>query len=165
MRLPGEDAELLGIDRDGERAAGELAARAWIGPVVVAMLGDPPCLVTEFVAGKPMRPEELREPEALAEVAAALRTLHACEERLPTTFSSGTAFGNHDREWMHRHLPRYDEVHIHDVTSQWACFGVWRPGAREALQPLTPQDLATKPSRTLPCARRRSATCRCGCCG
>ncbi|MGN6217233.1 MAG: GcvT family protein [Solirubrobacterales bacterium] len=54
---------------------------------------------------------------------------------------TGTAFGNHDREWMRRHLPGGDEVRVHDVTSQWACFGIWGPRAREALQPLTPQDL------------------------
>jgi len=57
---------------------------------------------------------------------------------------TGTAFGNHDREWMRRHLPDGDEVRIHDVTSQWACFGIWGPRAREALQPLTPQDLGNE---------------------
>lgn len=88
VRLPGKDTELLGIDRLAERAAGEAASRAGVGPEVVAMLDDPPCLVTRFVAGEPMRPEELREPEAVAEVAAVLRTLHACEEQLPTSFSS-----------------------------------------------------------------------------
>jgi thiamine kinase-like enzyme len=88
VRLPGKDTELLGIDRGAERAAGELAARAGVGPEVVAMLDDPPCLVTRFVVGEPMAPEELREPEAIAEVATALRTLHACEECLPARFSS-----------------------------------------------------------------------------
>ncbi|HEX2266468.1 MAG TPA: phosphotransferase, partial [Solirubrobacterales bacterium] len=48
----------------------------------------PPCLVTEFVLGEPMQAPELREPETLAEVATALRSLHAREERLPTEFSS-----------------------------------------------------------------------------
>ena len=52
------------------------------------MLDDPPCLVTEFVVGEPMSAAELREPAALAEVAAALRALHGCEERLPVAFSS-----------------------------------------------------------------------------
>jgi thiamine kinase-like enzyme len=88
VRLPGKDTELLGIDRGAERAAGELAARAGVGPEVVAMLDDPPCLVTRFVVGEPMRAEELREPATIAEVAAALRMLHACEERLPVAFSS-----------------------------------------------------------------------------
>jgi thiamine kinase-like enzyme len=88
VRLPGKDTELLGIDRGAERAAGELAAGAGIGPEVVAMLDDPPCLVTRFVVGEPIGAEELRRPEAIVEVATALRTLHACEERLPVEFSS-----------------------------------------------------------------------------
>jgi thiamine kinase-like enzyme len=88
VRLPGKDTSLLGIDRAAEREAGELAARAGVGPEVVAMLDDPPCLVTRFLVGEPMRAEELREPEAVAEVAAALRTLHGCEEPLPSRFSS-----------------------------------------------------------------------------
>src|SRR5215203_3841862 len=57
---------------------------------------------------------------------------------------TGTAFGNHDRAWMRRHLPGGDEVRIHDVTSQWACFGIWGPRARQVLQPLTPQDLGNE---------------------
>jgi glycine cleavage system aminomethyltransferase T/glycine/D-amino acid oxidase-like deaminating enzyme len=61
------------------------------------------------------------------------------EERF--SIVTGTAFGNHDREWMRRHLPDADEVRVHDVTSRWACFGIWGPRAREVLQPLTPQDL------------------------
>jgi len=88
VRLPGKDTELLGIDRAAERAAGELAARVGVGPAVVALLDDPPCLVTEFVVGEPMGAEELRAPAALAEVAAALRALHGCEERLAAAFSS-----------------------------------------------------------------------------
>ncbi|HET9592884.1 MAG TPA: phosphotransferase [Solirubrobacterales bacterium] len=87
VRLPGKDTELLGIDRAAERAAGELAAGVGIAPEVVAMLDDPPCLVTRFVVGEPMGAEELRAPAAIAEVAAALRALHACEERLPVEFS------------------------------------------------------------------------------
>jgi thiamine kinase-like enzyme len=88
VRLPGKDTGLLGIDRAAERLAGELAARAGVGPEVVAMLDDPPCLVTRFLVGEPVAAEALREPDAVAEVAAALRTLHACEERLPVAFSS-----------------------------------------------------------------------------
>ncbi|MFL5872152.1 MAG: FAD-dependent oxidoreductase [Solirubrobacterales bacterium] len=57
---------------------------------------------------------------------------------------TGTAFGNHDREWMRRLLPGCDEVWIDDVTSQWACFGIWGPRAREVLQPLTPPDLGNE---------------------
>src|SRR3954471_22665329 len=88
VRLPGKDTELLGIDRGAERAAGELAAQAGIGPGVVAMLDDPPCLVTQFVVGTPMSAEELHEPEAVGAVAAARGTLPGCGEPLPIAFSS-----------------------------------------------------------------------------
>jgi thiamine kinase-like enzyme len=88
VRLPGKDTGLLGIDRTAERAAGELAARAGIGPEVLAMLVDPPCLVTRFVVGEPMPAEELRGSGTIAEVAAALRALHGCGERMPVAFSS-----------------------------------------------------------------------------
>jgi thiamine kinase-like enzyme len=87
VRLPGKDTEMLGINRTAERAAGELAAGVGIAPEVVAMLDDPPCLVTQFLVGEPMSAAELRRPEAVAEVAAALRTLHACAEPLPVEFS------------------------------------------------------------------------------
>ena len=57
---------------------------------------------------------------------------------------TGTAFGNHDREWVRRHLPDDGSVQVHDVTSQWACLGIWGPRARDVLQALTPQSLANE---------------------
>jgi 4-methylaminobutanoate oxidase (formaldehyde-forming) len=64
------------------------------------------------------------------------------EERF--SIVTGTAFGNHDREWIRRHLPGDGSVQVRDVTSQWACFGIWGPRARDVLQPLTPQDLGNE---------------------
>ncbi len=70
------------------------------------------------------------------------------EERF--SIVTGTAFGNHDREWIRRHLDRGggangdSSVQVNDVTSGWACFGVWGPRAREVLAPLTPQDLGNE---------------------
>jgi glycine cleavage system aminomethyltransferase T/glycine/D-amino acid oxidase-like deaminating enzyme len=57
---------------------------------------------------------------------------------------TGTAFGNHDRAWMARHLPEDGSARIADVTSAWCCFGIWGPKAREVLQPLTPADLGNE---------------------
>ncbi|HET7120915.1 MAG TPA: choline/ethanolamine kinase family protein [Solirubrobacterales bacterium] len=88
VRLPGKDTRLLEIDREAERTAGELAARAGVGPEVLLLLEDPPCLVTVFVEGEAMSPAELREPMALEEVAGALRRLHGCGEAIPAAFSS-----------------------------------------------------------------------------
>jgi glycine cleavage system aminomethyltransferase T/glycine/D-amino acid oxidase-like deaminating enzyme len=62
------------------------------------------------------------------------------EERF--SIVTGTAFGNHDREWIRRHLPDDGRVQVRDVTSAFACFGIWGPRARDVLQPLTPQDLS-----------------------
>jgi thiamine kinase-like enzyme len=76
VRLPGKDTELLGIDRAAERDATAAAFAAGVGPEVVAFLTHPPCLVTRFIAGRPLAAEELREEPLLDEVAAALRSVH-----------------------------------------------------------------------------------------
>ena len=55
---------------------------------------------------------------------------------------TGTAFGNHDREWIRKHAPADGSVRVRDVTSAWACFGIWGPRARDVLTPLTPASLA-----------------------
>jgi glycine cleavage system T protein len=57
---------------------------------------------------------------------------------------TGTAFGNHDREWIRKHLPEDGSATVRDVTSAWACFGIWGPLAREVLAPLTPHDLSNE---------------------
>ena len=53
---------------------------------------------------------------------------------------TGTAFGNHDRQWISRHLT--EGTRITDMTSAWACFGLWGPRARDVLAPLTPDSLS-----------------------
>jgi glycine cleavage system aminomethyltransferase T/glycine/D-amino acid oxidase-like deaminating enzyme len=56
---------------------------------------------------------------------------------------TGTAFGPHDIGWLRRRARLTDaDVRIADVTSAWACFGLWGPQARERLAPLTPASLA-----------------------
>jgi 4-methylaminobutanoate oxidase (formaldehyde-forming) len=57
---------------------------------------------------------------------------------------TGTAFGNHDREWIRRHLPDDGSVQVRDVTSAWACFGIWGPRSRGVLEPLTTQSLSNE---------------------
>ena len=64
------------------------------------------------------------------------------EERF--SIVTGTAFGNHDREWIRRHADGRPDVSVRDVTSQWACVGLWGPLARDLLQPLTTQDLSNE---------------------
>jgi 4-methylaminobutanoate oxidase (formaldehyde-forming) len=53
---------------------------------------------------------------------------------------TGTAFGRHDLAWIRMHAP--DAVQVEDVTSKYACLGLWGPVAREVLQPLTTEPLS-----------------------
>ncbi|HUZ84038.1 MAG TPA: FAD-dependent oxidoreductase [Gaiellales bacterium] len=55
---------------------------------------------------------------------------------------TGTAFGSHDLGWLRRHAPVDGSVVLDDVTSAYACLGLWGPRARDILQPLTRADLS-----------------------
>ncbi|HXV03930.1 MAG TPA: choline/ethanolamine kinase family protein [Gaiellaceae bacterium] len=74
LRIAGADTELLGIDREAERAAAEAAAQVGVGPEVVDFVEG--CLVTRFVDGRPIPVEEMRRPGCLRETAALLRRVH-----------------------------------------------------------------------------------------
>ncbi len=54
---------------------------------------------------------------------------------------TGTAFGRHDLAWIRSHAPDDGSVFVEDVTSRYACLGLFGPAAREILQPLTGVDL------------------------
>ena len=76
VRVTSPESSLLGIDRRGEHAAALVAAGLDVGPRVAAFLEDAGCLVTEFLPGLPLPPEELRDPVRLAEVARTIRAVH-----------------------------------------------------------------------------------------
>jgi thiamine kinase-like enzyme len=95
VRLGGEDlvlrvcdhgAEVLGIDRTTEEIAARRAAAEGIAPAVVAFLSDVPALVTRWLPGGGLTPEEVRSPSVLPQVAEALRRLHA-SPALPSPFA------------------------------------------------------------------------------
>jgi thiamine kinase-like enzyme len=95
VRLGGEDlvlrvcdhgAEVLGIDRSTEEIAARRAAAEGIAPAVVAFLSDVPALVTRWLPGGGLTPEEVRSPSVLPQVAEALRRLHG-SPALPSPFA------------------------------------------------------------------------------
>jgi thiamine kinase-like enzyme len=88
VRLPGKRTALLGIDREAECIANKAAAELGMAPQVAALLDEPSALVTQFVSGREMKADELREPETIAEVAHDLRKLHDSGTELPTGFDS-----------------------------------------------------------------------------
>ena len=74
LRIGGKDTDLLGIDREAERAAAETAAVVDVGPEVVAFVDG--CLITRFIEGEPVPLEEMRRPETLRETAELLHRVH-----------------------------------------------------------------------------------------
>jgi glycine cleavage system aminomethyltransferase T/glycine/D-amino acid oxidase-like deaminating enzyme len=60
---------------------------------------------------------------------------------------TGTAFGRHDLAWIASHAPEGGSVVVEDVTSRFACLGIWGPSSREILQPLTTADLSNEAFR------------------
>ncbi len=49
---------------------------------------------------------------------------------------TGTAFGRHDLAWIRSHAPDDGSVQVEDVTSRFACLGIWGPRSRDILEPL-----------------------------
>jgi thiamine kinase-like enzyme len=76
IRLFGQHAELLAIDRANEEAATSTAAGLGIGAELITSVPDEGYLVTRFLPGRPVTPEQMHSPAMLARVVQALRTLH-----------------------------------------------------------------------------------------
>ena len=53
---------------------------------------------------------------------------------------TGTAFGRHDLAWIARNAG--PQVRVEDVTSRWACAGLWGPRARDVLAAACTDDLS-----------------------
>ena len=79
LRIGGKDTELLGIDRRHEHEASLAAAHAGVAPEVVRFVESEGYLVTRFVEGRPIPPEEMRRPDNLERVARLLRAVHGGE--------------------------------------------------------------------------------------
>jgi thiamine kinase-like enzyme len=82
LRLPGQDTELLGIDRGSEQLAARQAASLGIGPEL--LYADDDCAVTAFVPGTAVDPDRLRTDPG--SVARSLRAFHDSGLKLPVRF-------------------------------------------------------------------------------
>jgi thiamine kinase-like enzyme len=76
LRVAGKNTELLGIDRQVEHEATLAAAGLGVGPEVIRFVEPEGWLVTRFIEGTPIPPEQMREPEMLGRVAETLRQVH-----------------------------------------------------------------------------------------
>jgi 4-methylaminobutanoate oxidase (formaldehyde-forming) len=66
-------------------------------------------------------------------------TRHAADRFFIIT---GTAFGQHDMSWLSLNMPEDGTVTIKDVSSSFACIGLWGPKARKILEKVTMDEVS-----------------------
>ncbi len=76
VRLAGENTDLLGIDRDHEAEANELAHSIGVAPALLQRSPSEGWMVTRFLVARPIPPEELAREPMLGELATTLRSVH-----------------------------------------------------------------------------------------
>ena len=86
LRIAGADTELLGIDREYEYAANMAAGKLGIAPEVYYFIRPEGYLVTRFIAGRPIPPEEICQPENLHRVMDVVRKIHGMPD-IPGMFN------------------------------------------------------------------------------
>jgi len=87
IRLAGEGTDQLGIKRDVEYAANYAAGQLGIAPEVVFFIEPEGYIVTRFVNGKRIMPEDIVKPDYLARVAKKLRLFHRNAPKLKGEFN------------------------------------------------------------------------------
>jgi thiamine kinase-like enzyme len=96
LRISGDNTELLGINREYEYRTQTIAGELGIAPEVVTYIEPEGYLVTKFIEGRAIPPEELREPENIARVAAILNEIHAMPS-IPGVFSPFLIVRNYEK--------------------------------------------------------------------
>ena len=76
LRVMGDNSRLLGIDRRAEHACLQAAHAVGVGAEVVAFFPAKGALITRFVVGHVLSPEEVQKPAILQRVVVALRRYH-----------------------------------------------------------------------------------------
>jgi thiamine kinase-like enzyme len=87
IRLAGEGTDQLGIKRDVEHAANKVAGELGIAPEVVYFIEPEGYIVTRFVSGKRIMPEDIVKPDYLVRVAQKLRLFHRNAPKLKGEFN------------------------------------------------------------------------------
>lgn len=87
VRIGGEGTALLGIDRAREYGCTRAAHRMGVAPEAVHFFPDAGVLVTRFISGRILTPEELRQAPTLRRAARSIRRIHDGPE-FPGFFSS-----------------------------------------------------------------------------
>jgi thiamine kinase-like enzyme len=113
LRVGGKDTDLLGIDRTTEHEASLRAAEVGVGPEVVDFVESEGWMVTRFIVGRAVPPEEIRSREGIRRVAAALRKVHGAA-RIPGWFDSHSVVEAYRDEAVRQGVsipPEFDDAH------------------------------------------------------
>jgi len=127
IRLAGEGTDQLGIKRDVEYAANYAAGQLGIAPEVVYFIEPEGYIVTRFVNGKRIPPEEIVKPDYLARVAKKLRLFHRRGPELKAEFNvfrrvqlltriskSNNSRFPHDWDWIMQKMKEVEEALLKD---------------------------------------------------
>jgi thiamine kinase-like enzyme len=87
LRITGAGTEKLGIRRDVEYQANLAAGRLGVAPEVVYFIEPEGYLLTRYVSGKRLPPEEITKPDNLRRVARKLRLFHSRGPELNDEFN------------------------------------------------------------------------------
>ena len=88
LRITGEGTDLLGIRRDVEYAASKAAGELGVAPEVHYFIEPEGYLLTRFITGKHISPEEMGRPENVRRVADKLRLFHTRAPALQSEFNA-----------------------------------------------------------------------------
>jgi len=109
LRVPGGNTKLLGIDRQHELYNHRVAAAAGVAPGFVDWIEPEGCLVTRFIGGRKIPPEQLRAPEMIRRVAKALLRIHT-GPYFRGVFSPFRTFERYRAIALERNAPLPDEI-------------------------------------------------------
>ena len=87
LRIPGADTEILGINREYEYAANLVAGKLGIAPEVYFFIRPEGYLITRYINGHPIPPEEIRKPNNIRQVVDILHKIHSLPE-IPGSFDA-----------------------------------------------------------------------------
>jgi thiamine kinase-like enzyme len=94
LRIAGADTELLCINREVEYAANLEAGKLGIAPEVFYFIQPEGYLITRFIDGRPILPEEIRQPENIRKVVEIVRKIHNMPE-IPGSFNAFRIIGKY----------------------------------------------------------------------
>jgi thiamine kinase-like enzyme len=85
LRIVGADTDLLEINRDNEFAANLIAGQLGIAPEVYYYIRPEGYLVTRFIYGRPILPEEISQPDNIKRVMEIVKKIHTMQD-IPGSF-------------------------------------------------------------------------------